>query len=116
MAEILRRRLEDPEAEARKLAVMGKCLDLRTMAFDPNYGIPDGPPKEALRSLYRWLETRFQDTHGNPVNPELNDMPPFGTVWAQRLRLHARLLSASSQSQFKERWMGASGTLIMADV
>ena len=55
MAVILSRRLADPDVEMRKIMCMARCLDLRKMAFDDGYAIPEPKPKEPLRLLYDWL-------------------------------------------------------------
>ena len=116
MAVILSRRLADPDVEMRKIMCMARCLDLRKMAFDDGYAIPEPKPKEPLRRLYDWLGTRFQDSTGASIDAELNDMPPFDDVWQQWLRLRERLRVASTEAPFKTRWTGASGTVIMKDV
>ena len=116
MAVILSRRLADPDVEMRKIMCMARCLDLRKMAFDDGYAIPEPKPKEPLRQLYDWLETRFQDSTGASIDAELNDMPPFDDVLQQWLRLRERLRVASTEAPFKTRWTGASGTVIMKDV
>lgn len=100
----------------RRLMLMLACLDLRKMAFNDNYTTPEAKPKEHLRRLYQWLATRFQDSNGAPVRPELNDMPPFEVVWQQFLRVRERLRAASVLPPFKTKWAGASGTVIMQDV
>ena len=43
-------------------------------------------------------------------------MPLFDSIWQQWQRLRERLRTASSQAPFKQRWTGASGTVVMKDV
>ena len=116
MAAILTQRLADPDPEARKIMYMARCLDLRKMAFDRSYGVPEAKPREPLRMLYAWLATRFVDEKGAPASVELNNMPPFDAVWQQWQRLRDRLFAAMDAVPFKTRWKGASGTVIMQDV
>ena len=164
MADVLRKRLADPQLEALRLQFMRRwyrsdsnlaiaplvcgvlaiaplvsgvlSLDLRKMAFDDSYVDPAAKAKEPLRRLYAWLATRFQDEKGQPIDTDLNDMPPFDVVWEQFLRLRGetmvllctfsvtnhrqsllsgRLRIASGEASFKH-WKGASGTVIMKDV
>jgi len=86
------------------------------MAFDSSYAIPVAKPREPLQRLYAWLATRFMDIHGSVISPELNDMPPFESVWEQWLLLCGRLQVARTEDPFKKRWSGASGTVIMQDI
>ena len=116
MAAVLSRRLTDPDAEALKIKYMARCLDLRKMAFDDSYANPEERPKLPLQRLYAWLGTSFQDSSGASTCAELNDMPPFDSVWQQWRCLCERLRAASKQAPFKVRWTGASGTAIMKDV
>ena len=116
MAAILTRRLADPDAEARKIMYMARCLDLRKMAFDSSYGVPEAKPREPLRMLYEWLATRFVYDKGAPACVEQNGMPSFDVIWQQWQLLLDRLRVASNAAPFKTRWKGASGTVIMQDV
>ena len=115
MAKVLRRRLEPPEAEMRRFKYMTRCLDLRKMAFEPSYSMPEAKAKLPLEMLYKWLATRFKDSNGHPVSPELDDMPPFEAVWEQFLCLQKRLQTASNEAPFS-KWKGASGIVLMKDV
>jgi hypothetical protein len=76
--------------------------------------------KHGLGQLCVWLDSGF---FVKPLTHTLdaamlreNAMPPSATVWDQFELLHGKLQAASSEPEFKRRWEGASGTVIMKDV
>eukprot|EP00966_Prymnesium_polylepis_P113304 2620044-Prymnesium_polylepis.1 len=85
------------------------------MAFHESY-VSANTAKLPLEHLYKWLASRFTDLDDQPIDVNLDDMPPFPQVWEQFLLLSSQLREASSEHPFAKRWKNASGTLIMPDV
>ena len=79
---------------------MAKCLDLRKMATDQNYSHvmvgPTNTTEVALKSLYDWLDSRFDGAGNAEADALLAEytMPPFQAVWYQFQLLASRLRAA----------------------
>eukprot|EP00966_Prymnesium_polylepis_P153207 3539027-Prymnesium_polylepis.1 len=72
--------------------------------------------KAPARASVQVVGDSFHRLDDQPIDANLDDMPPFPQVWEQFLLLSFRLREASSEHPFAKRWKDASGTVLMHDV
>ena len=111
MSETLTIRLTPPEGDVQQFRRMAAVLDFRKMAVDPEYCSERKKP--VFKLLYDLMESRFSEVDTVPVAP---DMPALDIVWEEFVTLCRRMCEAFKQRTFKQRWEGASGTVIKVDI